>query len=308
MIYQRTLKSEIRCTGVGLHSGAKVSMTLRPAPVDSGIRFVRTDCPAETAIVPARWDAVVDTRLCTVLSNSHGTTVRTVEHLMAAFAGLGISNAVVTLDGPEVPAMDGSAAPFTFLIRCAGIIDQAATRAAIRVLKPIAVADGDREIVLYPASVPSFTVTIAFQSRAIGRQSLTYRLADGTFDRDLARARTFGFRNEIEALHRAGLARGGSLENAVVIDGDRILNPEGLRCQDEFVRHKLLDALGDMALAGGPVLGHYEGVRAGHALTNALLRALFVDASAWTRVPMGAADAPPRTLGPAHAERLAATA
>ena len=279
---QQTLKGAIHCTGVGLHSGAKVSMTLRPAAPDTGIVFLRADVPADRAEIRARWDMVVDTRLCTVIGNAHGITVGPIEHLMAALRGLGVDNCVVSLDGAEVPIMDGSAAPFVFLIECAGLIEQSATRKVVRVLKPVIVADGDKSAALRPAAQFSFGMEIDFASAAISHQRGQLRLAGGAFKAEVSRARTFGFLHEVEAMRKAGLARGGSLDNAVVVSGDRVLNEGGLRYRDEFVRHKILDAVGDLYLAGGAILGHFHGVKTGHALNNRLLHALFADAEAWT--------------------------
>lgn len=256
-------------------------MTLRPAAVDTGISFLRTDVPSGTGLVPARWDAVVDTRMCTMIGNDHGVTVGTIEHLMAALRGCGVDNALIELDGPEVPVMDGSSAPFAFLIDCAGLERQPARRSVIRILDTVRVEDGPAWAILTPDSSASLTFEIDFQSRAIGRQSRVMRLTEDGFVTELARARTFGFVQDVERLRAAGLARGASMENAVVIDGDTVLNPEGLRYSDEFVRHKMLDAVGDLYLAGHPIIGRYHGCRAGHAVTNRLLHALFAQPDAW---------------------------
>lgn len=277
---QRTLKSRVSCTGVGLHSGARVGMALTPGDENSGILFVRTDL-AGAPIVHGRWDSVIDTRMGTTLSNVNGVSVATVEHVMAALAGLGVDNVVVEVDGPEVPIMDGSAAPFVFLIECAGIVEQDAPRRAVRVLAPVVVEGRGWSASLLPAARAGMDIEIDFDNPAISRQFLSLDLEGGTFKRDLARARTFGFLHEVEQLQAAGLARGGSLENAVVISGDTILNPGGLRFQDEFIRHKALDAVGDLFLAGGPIIGRFQGVRTGHAANNRLLRALFARKDAW---------------------------
>lgn len=279
---QQTLKGAIHCTGTGLHSGARVSMTLRPAPAGSGVVFVRTDWRGADPEVPARWDAVVDTRLCTVVGNADGATVGTVEHLMAALAGCGIDNCRIELDGPEVPIMDGSAAPFVFLIECAGTAEQDAPRLALRVLRPVVVEEAGKSAALLPSDVPAYGMEIDFASAAVARQRGRVELLDGVFKREIARARTFGFLHEVEAMRKAGLARGGSLENAIVVSGDTVLNEGGLRFEDEFVRHKILDGIGDLYLAGAPILGRFHGVRSGHALNNRLLRALFADDAAWT--------------------------
>jgi len=281
LVRQQTLKAPIHCTGIALHSGRKVAMTLKPAPVDAGIVFRRTDVDATVADVSAKWDRVVDTRMCTVLGNEHGVTVGTVEHLMAAFAGLGLDNALVEVDGPEVPIMDGSAGPFVFLIECAGVVEQAAPRRVIRVLKPVVVEQGRAAARLTPGAFLSLNFEIDFVNATVARQSIALGLVNGTFRKELAHARTFGFLDEVEKLWAAGLARGGSLDNAVVIAGDRVLNAEGLRYDDEFVRHKALDAVGDLYLAGGPIIGAFSGVCSGHAINNRLLRALFADPSAW---------------------------
>lgn len=278
---QRTLRAPIGCTGVGLHSGRKVSLTLRPGAEGSGIVVVRTGLPGGPAAIPARWDHVVDTRRSTVLGlpDRPDAQVGTVEHVLAALAGSGIDNAVIEVDGPEMPVMDGSAAPFVFLIECAGIAAQDAPRRAIEVLRPVRVEEGDASVTLLPDASPWFglEMEIEFASAAIRRQSRALRLAPGVFKTELARARTFGFAEEIEALREAGLARGGSLANAVVLRGATVLNAGGLRYADEFVRHKLLDAVGDLALAGHRLRGKVVARRAGHRLNNLVLRALFAD-------------------------------
>ena len=279
---QKTLKSRISCSGIGLHSGCRATLTIGPAAVNTGIRFKRIDAAGQGAIIPARWDHVVDTRLCTVIGNEDGVVVSTIEHLMAAFYGLGIDNATVEIDGPEVPIMDGSAEAFVFLIECAGIVEQSASRRRIRILKRISVGDDCASAALAPAPFSSLDFTLDFANPAVGRQEKSFRLTDSSFKRELARARTFGFAEEVELLRKAGLARGGSLDNAIVIGADRVLNREGLRYGDEFVRHKMLDALGDLYLAGAPIEGRFGGSRSGHALNNRLLRTLFADPDAWT--------------------------
>lgn len=289
---QRTLKSSISCKGVGLHSGARVSITLHPGLADGGIVFRRTDLPGKP-LIPARWDAVSDTRLNTCIANADGVSVRTIEHLMAALAGARIDAAVVDIDGPEVPVMDGSASPFLFLIDCAGTVELSAPRRTIRILKRVEVREGEKLAALTPAfNGFSLRFEIDFASPAIARQECLVHLRDGAFKREVGRARTFGFEHEINALRAAGLARGGSLANAVVIGcDDRVLNEDGLRYDDEFVRHKVLDAVGDLYLAGAPITGHFHGVRSGHALNNRLLQALFADESAWTWSPTGSEPA-----------------
>lgn len=302
---QKTLRSPIHCTGVGLHSGVKVSMTLRPAEADSGIVFVRSDVGGG-AEISARWDHVVDTQLCTVLGNEKGVTVGTVEHLMAAFAGLAIDNAVVELDGPELPVMDGSAAPFVFLIECAGILELPRPRRAIRLLAPVLIEGNGWSASLGPARGFSLGVEIDFANPAVARQSLEMGLVDGSFKKELARARTFGFLSEVEQLRAAGLARGGSLDNVVVVSGDRVLNEEGLRYPDEFVRHKALDAIGDLYLAGAPIIGHFGGLRTGHAANNHLLQALFAAEEAWTWDEVRFGDAAPASASDPWQRKLAA--
>ncbi|HKK29943.1 MAG TPA: UDP-3-O-acyl-N-acetylglucosamine deacetylase [Alphaproteobacteria bacterium] len=271
----------MHCSGIGLHSGKQVRMSLVPAPAGTGIRFCRTDLPPQEAWIDARWDRVTDTTLCTVISNQHGAFVGTVEHLMAALSACGLDNAVVELDAPEPPAMDGSAAPYMFLIECAGIATLPTRRQVLRILKPVRVGEGGKYAALKPSAYPELDVTIEFPNRLIGRQRTRIALSGTRFKTDLARARTFGFADEVDRLRSKGLAQGGSLDNAVVLDGETVLNPEGLRYPDEFVRHKALDVIGDLYLAGGPFLGRYVGNMAGHKLNNLLLRALFADRTAY---------------------------
>ncbi len=309
---QRTLKSVIGCNGVGLHSGGRVSMTLRPAPIDTGIVLRRTDIVAGGAVIPARWSNVVDTRMCTMLGNGGKATVGTVEHLLAAFAGMGIDNAEVDISGPEIPAMDGSAAPFVFLMECAGVIDQEAPRRAIKVLKKVEARDGDKVAALYPA-VGGFSMDfeIVFDSAVVSRQSYSIDVTAAAFEAEISRARTFGFLEEVAHLQKIGLARGGSLDNAVVIGADRVLNEDGLRFEDEFVRHKVLDAIGDLYLAGHPLIGHFHGYCSGHALNNALLHKLLSDETAWTLIDQPVPRAPAMgatAMGTARPSRVAARA
>jgi len=285
---QKTLKTSIHCRGVGLHSGIRVGMTLHPSAADSGIVFRRSD--AGGAIIPASWRNIVDSSLSTTLG-SGGVCVGTVEHLMAAFAGLEIDNAVVELDGPEVPVMDGSAAPFVFLIECAGIVEQDAPRCAIEVLKPVTVGAPGKSAALTPDDTFRMSFSIEFPSCAITRQEIEVAPDPDRFKNEISRARTFGFLDEVDRMRAAGLALGGSLDNAVVISGDRVLNHDGLRYRDEFVRHKVLDAMGDLYLAGGPLLGHFRGVRSGHATNRQLLAQFFADRSAWRFTTLAAPDA-----------------
>jgi UDP-3-O-[3-hydroxymyristoyl] N-acetylglucosamine deacetylase len=290
VVRQRTLKNAIRCSGVALHSGAAASIALLPAAAGSGIVFQRTDLPGAPA-VRATWDRVVDTCMCTTLGDGGGVRVGTVEHLMAALAGCGIDNLRVEVDGPEVPIMDGSAEPFVRLIEEAGVVEQESPRRVIRVLKPVAVADGKREASLAPARRLELSVEIDFECGTVAHQAIRLDVVNGTFCRELARARTFGFLSDVARLRAAGLAKGGSLDNAIVISGDKVLNSEGLRYDDEFVRHKALDAVGDLYLAGAPIIGGFRGVCSGHAMNNALLRALFADDGAWRHDVLGADEA-----------------
>lgn len=261
-------------------------MTLRPADADTGILFRRTDIPGQGAEIEGRWDNVVDTRMCTTLGNADGVVIGTVEHLVSALAGLEVDNVVVEVNGPELPVMDGSAEPFAFLIDCAGVRELDAPRRAIEILKPVSIGNDEKSAVLMPGGGSTFSFEIEFSSGAIGRQLRAFDLSDGAFRRELASARTFGFRHEVDAMHAAGLAQGGSLANAVVIDGNTVLNPEGLRYRDEFVRHKLLDSIGDLRLAGQRLIGHFHGFKSGHALNNQLLCKLFADESAWQLVDL----------------------
>lgn len=277
---QRSLKNPIQAFGVGVHSGQKSRMVLRPAPANHGIVFVRTDITDRDNRIPARFDAVCDTRMCTVLANPSGVKIGTVEHVLAALAGAHIDNAIIEIDAAEIPILDGSSEPFVFLIESAGIADLRTPRRVIEILKPVTVGDDTAYASLSPNYLPRFNVDIEFQSRAIRRQKSSLTLLENSFTA-VARARTFGFRHDVDALRKAGLGLGGSYDNAIVIDGDRIENPEGLRFSDEFARHKLLDAVGDISLAGGLVLGAFDGRKCGHALNNQLLRALFADPTAY---------------------------
>lgn len=284
MIKQRTLKNSIKCSGIGLHSGVRTTMVLHPAPADSGIVFLRTDVVGMDRRVPARYDGATELSMCTTLANADGVTVATVEHLLAALAGSGVDNLLIELDGPEVPVMDGSAAPFVFLVDCADTVEQDAPRRYIKVLRPIQVEDGGRIASLVPAESFSISFDIAFPHEVIGEQSCYFRMGRDRFRTEISGARTFGFIAELEQLRAQGLARGGSLDNAVVIGGDRVLNDEGLRYEDEFVRHKVLDAVGDLYLAGRPILGHFHAERSGHALNNRLLHELMATPGAWREV------------------------
>jgi len=281
MLKQRTLKSLIRASGVGLHSGVKVTMALRPAAPDTGIVFRRVDLPQPVEI---RADAlqVGDTRMCSCLE-VHGVKVGTVEHLMSAFAGLGIDNAYVDLDAAEVPILDGSAAPFVFLIQSAGIEEQPAAKKFIRVTRPIEVRDGDKWARFEPYDGYKLTFSIIFNHPAIDKsaQSVSVDFAEQSYTREVARARTFGFMQDVEMLRENGLALGGGLENAIVLDEYRVLNSDGLRYGDEFVKHKVLDAVGDLYLLGHPLLAAFTAHKSGHALNNMLARQLLQERESW---------------------------
>ncbi len=287
---QRSIRTPISCLGIGLHSGVKTSMRIKPAPENHGIVFLRTDIPgsAEHKTVPALWNNVNFTTLCSQISNAHGTTVSTIEHFMAACAALEIDNLLIEIDGGEVPIMDGSAAPFIFLLECAGMAQQQAARRCIQVLKTVTVSEknghGYKHASISPCDDYTMQCSIEFQNTAIGRQEYRLHVSPSSFKNDIARARTFGFFHEVEQMRAQGLALGGSLENSVVLDQDGVMNPGGLRFADEFVRHKILDCIGDLYLAGHPFLGHVETHRSGHGLNNRLLRELFADKSAWRLV------------------------
>jgi len=292
MIKQRTLKNVIRATGVGLHTGEKVYLTLRPAPVDSGIIFRRVDTP-QLIEVRACPENVSDTRLSTTLEYN-GARISTVEHLMSAFAGLGIDNAYVDLTAPEVPIMDGSAGPFVFLIQSAGVDEQATPKRFIRIRKTIEIEDGDKWVRFEPWDGFKVSFTIDFD-HPIFRNSTQVACIDfstTSFVKEISRARTFGFMRQLEALRENGLARGGGLDNAIVMDDFRILNEDGLRYEDEFVKHKILDAIGDLYLLGHPLIGAFSACKSGHALNNRLLRALVADAEAWELVSFEETDRP----------------
>ncbi|MFC7704043.1 UDP-3-O-acyl-N-acetylglucosamine deacetylase [Plastorhodobacter daqingensis] len=274
---QTTINQTVSFTGVGLHSGAAVRMTVHPAPADYGIQFRRTDGMAGDRTIPARWDRVVPSRLCTLIANADGDTVSTIEHIMAALVGCGIHNALIEIDGPEVPILDGSAAPFVAKLVPAGVRRLDRPVRALRILMPVEVSEGSAFARLEPAESLEIKFHIDFADAAIGRQDKALDMANGAFVRELANSRTFCRKSDVDAMRANGLALGGTLDNAVVVDGDRVVSPGGLRFADEPVRHKMLDALGDLGLAGGPILGRYIGHRAGHAMTNALLRAVFAN-------------------------------
>jgi UDP-3-O-[3-hydroxymyristoyl] N-acetylglucosamine deacetylase len=279
--FQHTVAGPAIFAGIGLHTGEHVRVAIRPAAPNAGISFVRTDVRRGGNVVRVAPETVIQTRLGTVIGNDDGVTVSTIEHLMAAMAALGIDNATVEVDGPEVPIMDGSSEPFIQILDRAGKRRQEALRRYIEILAPIEAVEDDKRATLTPSDQFEVAFEIAFPSRAIGRQRVDLVIDEDSFREELADCRTFGFLHEVEALRAVGLARGGSMENAVVIDGDRVLNPEGLRRSDEFVRHKALDAVGDLYVLGLPIIGRFEGVLAGHGLNNAVVRELAANPRAW---------------------------
>jgi UDP-3-O-[3-hydroxymyristoyl] N-acetylglucosamine deacetylase len=300
MIRQRTLKTAVRATGVGLHTGTKVTMALRPAPIDTGIVFCRPDLPGNPAI-PARAENVTNTTLATVIEKD-GARVSTVEHLMSAFAGLGIDNAFVDVSSEEVPIMDGSAGTFVFLIQSAGIEEQAAPKKYLRVLKKVELEQGGKRVRVEPFNGFKVAFAIEFDHPVFdpARSEVVVDFADVSYVREVSRARTFGFTQEVEQMRSMGLARGGSLDNAIVIDDFRVLNAEGLRFDDEFVKHKALDAVGDLYLIGRPLIGAFFGYKSGHALNNLLARKLLADRSAWEEVTFEALEALPAAFAKLH--------
>ncbi|MCP4877683.1 MAG: UDP-3-O-acyl-N-acetylglucosamine deacetylase [Gammaproteobacteria bacterium] len=281
---QCTTNEIIRYVGIGLHSGHKVSMILYPAAPNTGICFLRRDVESEHMLIRASWKNVVDTRLCTVLGNEHGVTVSTVEHLLAALRSCGVDNLLIEINGDEVPILDGSSAPLVDMINQAGIVSQRLPRFGIWIERPLEVQQGERYAVLAPCDVPRITVDIEFANAAIGSQCLSVDLIDNVFETEIAPARTFGFADELEQLREQGLALGGSVRNAVLVDDDRVVNQEGLRFADEFARHKILDCLGDLALAEAPIFGQLYTRKPGHRLNNALLREMFAHTDAWSRL------------------------
>jgi UDP-3-O-[3-hydroxymyristoyl] N-acetylglucosamine deacetylase len=272
---QNTVKSAVTFKGLGLHTGEPVRMVVRPASADYGIWFRRVDLTKGDTLIAARWDTVVPSKLCTLVANDDGASVSTIEHIMAALAGLAINNALIEIDGPEVPILDGSAAPFVAALLYKGVQPQNAPSRAIRVLKSVEVRDGEAVARLDPAEMLEIDFSIDFTDAAIGRQARRLNMSNGAFVRELSDSRTFCRQSDVDAMRARGLALGGTMDNAVVFDGDRVLTPGGLRHADEPVRHKMLDALGDLSLAGAPLLARYTGKRAGHALTNRLLHKLF---------------------------------
>jgi UDP-3-O-[3-hydroxymyristoyl] N-acetylglucosamine deacetylase len=280
--WQNTLASSVSCTGIGVHSGKPVTLTLRPAIANSGYVFIRTDVPEHSQRIPARWDTVTDTAMCTKITNAQGISVSTIEHVIAALAGCGIHNAIVEVDGPEVPIMDGSSSQFVELIHQASLRVQRKLASRIKVLKPVEVKVGNSTATLKPSDEAKFTMQFNANGRLNNQSwSLVYYPDHDDFADLLSCARTFGFFEDAQHLWSQGLAQGASLDNTVVIKEGKVMNEEGLRFTDEFVRHKMLDAIGDFALAGAPILGHFVGVNSGHGLNNQLLRALFADETAW---------------------------
>jgi len=282
MIVQRTLDHSIRCSGIGLHSGRKIQLVLHPAAEDTGITFVRSDLGVE---IPAKAEFVTDTRLCTTIGHEKAQ-ISTIEHLLSAFAGLGVDNARIEVSGPEVPIMDGSSAPFVFLIQCAGVREQSKAKKVLRVLKRVEVEEGDKRCALYPAGGFKISYLLDYDHPLLRKRKVAIDFAHQAYTREISRARTFGFLHEVEAMRSAGLARGGSLDNAVVLSGDEVMNEEGLRYEDEFVRHKILDALGDLYTAGLQLQGKVTAYKSGHHVNNLLLQALLADETAYQVTPM----------------------
>lgn len=283
---QHTLKKAVSFVGLGLHSGIKSRITLKPCDDATGIFFRRKDVVESHSLIAARWYKVTDTTLSTVLTNRYGVSVSTVEHLLAALRICQIDNLEVEVDGPEIPIMDGSAKPFVDTLSEIGTRSIKANRKAIWINKSVEVRDGERYALLLPDMYPRVTVSIDFKEKIIGAQTLSVNIDDTSLKQSIAPARTFGFLDQIEELHNKGLALGGSLKNAILVDDDHVVNPEGLRFDDEFVRHKVLDAIGDLSLVGVPILGHYHAFKGGHLLNKLLLNKLIMDKSAWTYISL----------------------
>ena len=289
---QRTLAKPVHCSGIGLHSGQPVNLTINPAPINHGIKFIRTDLP-DCPSISAHFNMVVDTSLATVIGYN-GFIISTIEHLMASFAGLSIDNALVKLDAYEVPIMDGSAGPFTALINTVGVKEQTGPRCFFIINEPIELKENGKSVGLYPSSSFQITYTIDYDHPLIKTQSYSVNLTTDIFESEISRARTFGFLEEIEYLKKYGFAKGGSLENAIVLDQSDIVNEDGLRYQDEFVRHKILDSLGDFSLLGMPVLGHFVADRSGHAFNHAFLNKFFGNKDSWETRFIQNPDSPPQ--------------
>jgi UDP-3-O-[3-hydroxymyristoyl] N-acetylglucosamine deacetylase len=289
-VKQRTIACETKCQGIGVHSGKKVHLTIKPAEANHGIRFIRTDLPG-TPMIPAIFNQVVDTSLATVIG-SDGAIVSTIEHLMAALSALSIDNAVIALDAYEMPIMDGSARPFFELLETVGVKEQEADRCFFVIKEPVELREGDKFVAAYPFNGRKLSCTIAYDHPLIQTQAITVSLDPRVFGKDISPARTFGFAHEVEMMKQFGLARGGSLENAIVVGQDKIMNPGGLRFADEFVRHKLLDCIGDFSLLGMPIVGHLVTYRSGHAFNHAFLEKLFQNKSSWQACPVPAVIEP----------------
>jgi UDP-3-O-[3-hydroxymyristoyl] N-acetylglucosamine deacetylase len=281
-IFQRTIRREVECTGIGLHSGEKVNLKLKPAEPDTGICFVRSDLPNKP-IIPAILDNVLDTHLATTIGRGE-IKVCTIEHLMAAMVGMGVDNITVEVDGPEIPIMDGSAAPFIFLLKSAEFKVQRRLKKFILIKKPISVADEDKKVTIYPFNCLKISYSIDFDHPLLKEQHFHLSHSTRTFEKEISRARTFGFLHEVEQLKKNGLALGGSLDNAVVVGDFRVLNEDGLRYIDEFVRHKILDFMGDISLLGTPIIGHFVARKSGHTLNHALLTAIHSAPDHWEMV------------------------
>lgn len=279
---QHTLGKVVEFGGIALHSGGNVNLKILPANVDHGVVFRRIDVSRNTSRIPATWDMVSDTVLSTTIKNSNGISVSTIEHLMAALSGSGIDNVLIEIDGPEVPIMDGSSEPFVHGFQSSGVVEQKAARSILKILKPVEVfGESCERIALYPADDFSIDFEIDFNSSAVREKTLDVALVNGTFNHEISAARTFGFLEDVDKMRAAGLGLGGSLDNVVIVDGENVLNSEGLRYEDEFVRHKILDCVGDVYLAGGPILGRIEAYKTGHYFNNKLLRQLFANPDAW---------------------------
>ncbi len=283
---QHTIKNKATMSDIGLHSGRDITMNLIPAAENHGIVFIRSDLNSGENIIPARWDNVVDTKLCTVIGNEYGARVATIEHLMSALRGIGIDNLIIEINGAEVPAMDGSAMPFLEVIEKTGLKTQSQPKRAIRILKEVVVEDDGKSVSLKPDEACVFAGEIEFSHKDIGYQRFETQLVNGNFKHDIASARTFGFLHEAEYLRSQGLGLGGSLDNAIILDENGVMNGDGLRFENEFIRHKLLDAIGDLYLAGGHILGIYDGVKAGHTINNAILHELFSSSDNWEYVDL----------------------
>lgn len=276
---QKTLQKSVSISGTGLHLGQDVQLNICPAPANHGVAFKRTDVDEAQSLIPALWNKVVNTTLCSVIGNEYGTTVSTIEHVMAALRGIGVDNALIEINAGEIPILDGSSIAFVKAIDEAGIVSQDIPRRAIRVLKEVVFEDKGRKVTLSPSAVPVYAGQIDYDNPTIGSQKYEMKLVNGNFKHDMADCRTFCLKTDIDMMQANGLALGGTLNNAVVVDDNGVMNEDGLRCETEFIRHKLLDAIGDLALAGGLILARYDGVRGGHEMNNKALHALFADPS-----------------------------